>query len=78
MKLKRGEWNESIAEKKFPVDIQAFEIMWGKNCLYMDKTRHIFQVLQAINSVTNLSFSLDRGVHEWEIFTEKRSRDYAI
>lgn len=31
--------------KKLPVDIQAFEIMRGENYLYVDKTRHIYQMV---------------------------------
>ncbi|MCP4395895.1 MAG: AAA family ATPase, partial [bacterium] len=31
--------------KKLPVDSQAFEIMRGENYLYVDKTRHIYQMI---------------------------------
>jgi hypothetical protein len=31
--------------KKLPVDIQAFETMRGENYLYVDKTRHIYQMV---------------------------------
>ncbi len=34
-----------ISRQKLPVDIQAFEIMRGENYLYVDKTRHIYQMV---------------------------------
>ena len=34
----------SCNEQKLPLDIQAFEIMRGENYLYVDKTRHVYQM----------------------------------
>ena len=31
-------------DQKLPLDIQAFEMMRGENYLYVDKTRHVYQM----------------------------------
>ncbi|MBN2247052.1 MAG: AAA family ATPase [Candidatus Aminicenantes bacterium] len=34
----------SFSDQKLPLDIQAFEIMRGEKYLYVDKTRHVYQM----------------------------------
>ncbi len=41
----KGDRMEQFSGRKLPVDIQAFETMRGENYLYVDKTRHIHQMV---------------------------------